>query len=135
MAVAPNEEDKGGAAAPRSEAAQRLAARRQAKAAAKAAKRGTAPIVPTGVTKGVESARSFFEEHGRRVLLGIGVGILLAVLGLTISAYLDKQASAASELLFAGVEAAKAPVIDPAQAPAEADEAEESFPSVEARAK
>jgi tetratricopeptide (TPR) repeat protein len=69
------------------------------------------------------------------LLLALGAGVLLAVVGLTISAYFDKQASAASDLLFAGVEAAKAPVIDPAQASAEADDAEESFPSVEARAK
>ena len=85
--------------------------------------------------KGVESARSFFEEHGRTLLLGIGGGALVAVLGLTISAYFDKQSREAADLLFAGVEAAKAPVIDPAKAAELPDDAEESFPTVEARAK
>jgi tetratricopeptide (TPR) repeat protein len=134
MAVAPNEEEKGGTT-PRSEAASRLAARRAAKAAAKAAKRGTAPVVPDGLAKGADAARSFYEDNSRLLLVGIGAGVLLAVVWLTVSAFLDKRAHEAGDLLFTGVEAAKAPVIDPATAGDLLDDSVETFPSEQARAK
>ena len=132
MAGAPSEEDKG-EATPRSDAASRLAARRAAKAAAKAAKRGTAPIVPGGVTKRVEAARSFYQDNARLLLIGVGAGLLAAVLWITLSSQAAKQGRQATDLLYAGVEAANAPVLGPDQTPPE-DSTIDTYPSAEARA-
>jgi tetratricopeptide (TPR) repeat protein len=131
MAVAPSEDDKG-EVAPRSDAASRLAAKRAAKAAAKAAKRGT-PIVPGGVTKQVDAARSFYQDNARLLLLGLGAGLLAAVLWITVSSHTTRQNREATDLLYAGVEALNAPVLGPEETPPE-DSTTDTYPSVKARA-
>ena len=132
MAVARSEEEKG-SAAPRSDAASRLAAKRAAKAAAKAAKRGTSAMVPSTVAKGVQKARSFYDDNARLLLGGIGVGVLVAIGALAINDYLAKQGREASAALGAGVEATNAQVIGPDAVPPE-DSDTETFPTAKARA-
>jgi hypothetical protein len=133
MAVAQSEEDEGQAAA-RSSAAARLAARRAAKAAAKASKRGTAPILPTQVGRGVQSARTWYEQHQRTLLLSI-VGGALAVVGwFAIASQLDKQAHEAAELLGGALTTAAAPIVPPGSEPPTGPAPEESYPTAQARA-
>ena len=77
MAVAQGEEEKGAQTTARSAAASRLAARRAQKSAAKASKRGTAPIMPSKISAGVNSAKTWFDQHQRNLLIGLVAAIAL----------------------------------------------------------
>jgi tetratricopeptide (TPR) repeat protein len=133
--VAQGEEDKTTQTAPRS-AADRLQARRTAKAAAKAARRGTAPIVPSKVTHSLSSARFWYEERRTYFWGALAATGLIALAWFGIDAYLGRGKHEAANLLRAAVATANAPILE-AEAETESPEGEapdESYASVEARA-
>ena len=132
MAVA-QEEEKSGPASASSAAASRLAARRAAKAATKASKRGTAPIVPTTVTRGVTAAKSWFDTHQRTLLFALLGGVALVVAWLVVGTQYGKRDREAADLLSTGLTTANAPIIAPGSEPV-GDAPEESYPTAQARA-
>lgn len=132
MAVVQGEEDKGEAAA-RNSAAARLAARRAAKAATKAAQRGTAPIMPSRVARGLGATRSFYQQYQRRFAVGLSCALLFAGLCLVLQTQWGKRGREAAELLSTGVATANAPIVAPGDEP-QGQTPEESYPSPKARA-
>ena len=133
MAVVQGEQDKGGAAAPRSSAASRLAARRAAKAAAKAQKRGTAPVVPTAITRKVVAAKTWFDVNQRFLLAGLVAVVLAGGAWFAIGRQSTTHGHEAADLLASGVTTANAPIIAPGEEPP-GDAPDESYPSAKARA-
>ncbi len=133
MAVAQGEEEKGGQTPARSTAASRLAARRQAKASAKQAKKGTAPVLPTKLSESVDSAKTWFDQHQRNLLIGlVAVGALIAVWP-TLAAQFNKGHREAGDSLITALTTANAPIV-PAGSETAGDEPEESYPTLQARA-
>jgi tetratricopeptide (TPR) repeat protein len=131
--VAQGEEDKTAQTAHRS-AADRLQAQRTAKAAAKAARRGTAPIVPTRVTRGVSNARLWYEDR-RTYVWGAVAAIGLIALGwIGIKGYLGRGQHEAAELLRLAVATANAPILEAEAEAPEGEAPDESYASVQARA-
>jgi tetratricopeptide (TPR) repeat protein len=133
MAVAQSEEDKGGQVPARSTAASRLAARRAAKASAKQAKKGTAPLLPTKLSEGVDSAKTWFDEHQRKLLIGLVVVVVVIAVWPTLAAQFNKSHREAGDSLIAALTTANAPIIPAGSEPA-GDAPEESFPTLQARA-
>lgn len=134
QSVAQGEQDKTAQTAHRS-AADRLQARRTAKAAAKAARRGTAPIVPTRITRSVSSARSWFEERRTYFWGGLAAIGLIALAWFGITGYLGRSKHEAAGLLRAAVATANAPILEAEAESPEGEAPDESYASVEARAK
>lgn len=134
MAVVQGEEDKGGAATGRSTAASRLAARRAAKAATKASKRGTAPLVPSKVTKSVGAAKAWVDANQRTMLLVLGLVVLGAGATYLVSTQYGKRDHEAADLLGTGLTTANAPIIKAGDEPTTGDAPEESYPTAQARA-
>jgi tetratricopeptide (TPR) repeat protein len=132
--VAQGEEDKTAQTAHRS-AADRLQARRTAKAAAKASRRGTAPIVPTRISHGVSTARTWYEEHRTHLWGALAAIGLIALAWIGIGGYLGRGKHEAASLLRAAVTTANAPILESEAESPEGEAPDESYASVEARAK
>lgn len=130
--MAQGEEDKTGRSA-HSSAASRLLARRTAKAAAKANKRGTAPIVPGNVARGVLSAKSWYDDRHRALWTWVIGGVVAVGAVFAIDSYMDKGKHQSAELLRTAVATANAPIIAAGEEPPAEDAPEESYPSFQAR--
>jgi tetratricopeptide (TPR) repeat protein len=87
---------------PRDTAGTRLAAKRAAKSAQKASRKGKSNAVEEA-TRSVQQAAIWFDDHGKKVWLGLGVLVVLGVAWFALARYLTTKDYAAGNLLKAAV--------------------------------
>jgi tetratricopeptide (TPR) repeat protein len=108
--------------------------RRTAKAAAKAARRGTASVMPAKLTQGVLTAKSWYDDQ-QRIVWSVLAGVLIvAGAWFGIGAYLGKSKHESADLLRIAVATANAPILAAEDEQPEEATVDESYPSVQARA-
>lgn len=112
-------------------AGSRLAAKRAAKAAKKAASRGTSNPAEE-VAKGVREANAWVEAHGRKVWIGLGAGVAVAVAALGIASLQDGKGREAGALLRTAVTTNQGIIVAPEETPPE-DPILPTFTSVKER--
>ncbi|HEX4353825.1 MAG TPA: tetratricopeptide repeat protein [Polyangiales bacterium] len=96
----------------RDTAGSRLAAKRAAKAAKKASQRGTATPLDD-VQKSVRVVNAWFDEHGRKVWIGLGAIALIAIAWYAVERHREQRDRDAGEILNAAI-ATSAGLIVPA---------------------
>jgi tetratricopeptide (TPR) repeat protein len=117
---------------PRDTAGTRLAAKRAAKSAQKASRKGKSTAVEDA-TRSVQQAAIWFDVHGKKVWLGLGLLIVLGVAWLGLVHYLNTKDNEAGNLLRAAVTNSQGLVITGDETPPE-DALVPTFTSAEERA-
>lgn len=117
---------------PRDTAGTRLAAKRAAKAAQKASRKGKSNAVEEA-TRSMQQAAYWFDAHGKKVWLGLGLVVVLGVAWLALVHYLDTKDNDAGNLLRAAVTNSHGLVIAGDETPPE-DALVPTFSSAEERA-
>lgn len=115
----------------RDTAGNRLAAKRAAKAARKAAARGTTSPADE-VAKSVSSVTDWLDEHGRTVWLAVGALVVVAVGGVVASNLVDRGQREGGTLLHTAVVTSHGIIIAPEETPPE-DAIVPTFTSLSAR--
>ena len=99
-------------------AGSRLAAKRAAKAAKKAASRGTTNPAEE-VAKSVHNVNVWIEAHGRKVWIGLGAAVAVAIAALGIARLQDGKSREAGALLRTAVTTNQGIIVAPEETPPE----------------